>query len=112
MAKTCCRRYNHRITIQRESTPRADDDQGGYALGWTDVCTTWAAFESPTGRESLFAGQLQASVTQIAYIPYRAGIDATMRVRFGTRVMNIRAVLDEGERKRELKLMVEEGVAT
>ena len=112
MAKTCCRRYNHRITIQREQQPRADDDQGGYAVAWTPVCTTWAAFESPNGRESLFAAQLQASVTQIGYIPYRAGIDATMRVLFGSRVMNIRAVLDEGERRRELKLILEEGVAT
>lgn len=106
-----CRCYNRRIAIEREGA-KTPDGQGGYVAPWDKVCDAWAAFESPNGRESLFANQLQASVTHTVFIRYRPGITAAMRVNYGGKFLNIRAVLDDKERHEELKLLCEEGVAT
>lgn len=107
-----CRCYNHRIIIEREPTPRDDDEAGGYALEWEVFTRAWCAIEQPTGKESLFAQQMQSSVTHSIYLPYQAGITAAMRVNYGGRLMNIRYVIDQEERRIELKLLAEEGVAT
>ena len=42
---------------------------------------------------------------------YRPDITPANRLRLGTRVFNIRAILNEGERNRWLTILAEEGVA-
>ncbi len=98
-----------RVTLQAES--RTDDGAGGYALSWTDVATVWAEIAPLGGREAFAAHRLEARVTHRVRLRYREGITADMRLVMGSRVFNIRAVLNEGERNRWLDLLAEEGVA-
>ena len=100
----------HRITLQ--SATDTPDGGGGFTTVWTDVATVWAAIEPLKGREQLHAAQLETPVTHRVTLRYRAGVTPKMRVKFGTRVFNIRAVIDAEERHRTLELMCEEGVGS
>lgn len=99
----------HRLTLQQEV--RTADGAGGYTPSWSDVATVWAQVEPLKGAERLHAMQLQDTVSHRVTIRYRAGVTAALRLLFGTRVFNIRAVINPGERNRWLELMCEEGVA-
>jgi SPP1 family predicted phage head-tail adaptor len=91
------------------------DGGGGRGDPWaspTAVATLRARIEPLKGGEKLRAMQLQDSVSHRITIRHRADVTARMRVVFGARVFNIRAVIDPGERRRWLELLCEEGVAT
>lgn len=103
-------RLRHRVTLQ--SAADTADGGGGFTTTWSDVATVWAAIEPLAARERLFAQQLENPVTHRVTIRYRAGVTATMRLKFGARVFNIRGVINAGERDRTLELLCEEGVAT
>lgn len=89
-------------------------DAGGGSTGptWVTFAKARAAIDPVRGSERLRAMQIEDTVTHRITIRYRAGITAKMRVKFGTRVMNIRAVLNWKEENRWLDIMAEEGVAT
>ncbi len=103
----------HRLIVQAERA--IDDGGGGRSDPWADpviVATVWGKIEPLTGGERLRAMQLQDRLSHRIVIRHRSGITAAMRVRFGARAFNIRAVIDLGERGRFLELLCEEGVAT
>ncbi len=100
----------HTVTIQQES--RVADGGGGYALTWTKVADARAAIEPLTGGERLRAMQLEDKVSHRVTIRYRGDVTAGMRLKFGTRLFNIRAVINPDERNCWLELMCDEGVAT
>ena len=77
-----------------------------------DDATVWAAIEPLKGSERLRAEQLENPVTHRVSIRHRAGVTPKMRIKFGTRILNIRAVIDPEERNRSLELLCEEGVGT
>jgi SPP1 family predicted phage head-tail adaptor len=102
-----------RIEIQAEAA--TGDGGGGQTDPWASsvvVATVWANVEPLRGDERLRAMQLEDVVTHKITIRYRPGITARMRVKFGARLLNIRAVIDPQEQQRVLELMCEEGVAT
>jgi SPP1 family predicted phage head-tail adaptor len=103
-------RLRHRIVLQ--SAGEAADGGGGFTVTWGDVATLWAAIEPLKGSERLRAQQLETPVTHRVTIRHRAGVTAKMRVKFGSRAFNIRAVIDPQERGRTLELLCEEGVGT
>jgi SPP1 family predicted phage head-tail adaptor len=103
----------HRLSIQAERA--TSDGGGGLSDPWADpvtVATVWGKVEPLTGGERLHATQIQDRLSHRVVIRHRAGVTAAMRVVFGTRAFNIRAVIDMGERGRFLELLCEEGVAT
>ncbi len=100
----------HRVTLQ--TVGETPDGGGGFTTAWTDVATVWAAIEPLRGRERLHAQQLENPVTHRVTIRYRAGVTAKMRLKFGPRILNIRAVVNPSERNRTLELLCEEGVGT
>ena len=104
----------HRLVIQSENA--AGDAGGGQGADpWADpvlVATVWGRVEPLTGGERLRAMQIEDRVTHRITIRYRAGITPRMRVVFGARTFNIRAVINPEERNRMLELLCEEGVAT
>ena len=107
-------RRRHRLVLQSSNT---QSDGGGGQAGdpWAapiTVATVWGSVEPVSGRERLRAQRLEAQVTHRVTIRYRPGVNSDMRLVFGARVFNIRAVLDQGERRRALELLCEEGVAT
>ena len=101
-----------RITIQAENP--TTDAGGGQTDPWaspTTVATVQACIEPMSGRELINAMQLQDAITHKITMRYRAGIIAKQRIAFGSRLFNIRAVINVEERNRFLELMVDEGVA-
>ena len=104
----------HRLILQAES-PIADGGGGQGSDPWASpatVATVWGRVEPIGGTERLRAMRLEGHVTHRVTIRHRAGVTAGMRVRFDVRVLNIRAVIDVGERGRILELLCAEGVAT
>lgn len=99
-----------RIVIQQEA--RTPDGAGGYALAWSDVVSLWARIEPVSGRETLQGARLESRVTHRITIRYRSGVDAGMRALYGSRIFNIRAVINPGEDNRHLRLLAEEGGAS
>ncbi len=102
----------HHLTIEAER-PVADTG-GGQGDPWANpltVAAVWGRVEPLSGNERLRALQLEDSVSHRVTIRYRDGVTARMRVVFGNRVFNIRAVINPEERNRFLELLCEEGVA-
>lgn len=100
----------HRVTIQSET--RTADGAGGFTLTWADVATVWGAVEPLKGMERLRAQQIEAPVTHSVTIRHRTDVSTKERIKFGTRLFNIRDVINPDERDRWLELLCEEGVAT
>jgi len=97
----------NRITIQ---APAAGQDAFGEPIvGWTDICTVWAAIDDLSGRQYIAAQAGQNVVETTITIRYRAGITAAMRVLHGADVYDIEAVL--GQDRRTLQLMCNRGVS-
>lgn len=112
--KTASSRLRHRLTLQREV--RVDDGAGGYTRSWDDVAEVWGeiavvASAGGSGKEAVFAGQLQAAVSHRILLRYRDGVTADMRLRFEGRVFNIYSVSVTGEDRQALELWVSEGAA-
>lgn len=107
-------RLRHRLVLQQRSSQA--DGGGGQAGGpWAapvTVATVWGSIEPLSGGERLRAMRLEGHLTHRVVIRYRAGVTSDMRIAFGARVFNIRAVVDIDERRRALELLCEEGVAT
>lgn len=101
----------HRITLQSlvvgspQKTPAGEDD-----ASWADVATVWASVEPLQGRALELAQQIHSETTGRIRMRYRAGINTAMRVSFGGRVFDIRAVVNTEERNIELVLFTSEGL--
>ncbi len=100
----------HRVILQ--SAADSADSGGGASTVWNDDATLWASIEPLKGTERLTAQQLESPVTHRVRLRHRDGVTTAMRLKFGTRILNIRAVINPGERDRLLELLCEEGVAT
>lgn len=98
----------HRVTLQQLS--RIDDGAGGYIETWIAVATVWADVYPLKGQELYQAQQVQANLSHRVTIRYRAGVEPSMRLQYGTRTLAIEAVIDPEERHRELILMCSEVV--
>ena len=102
-----------RLVIEAERP--ASDAGGGQSDPWADpivVATVWGKVEPLSGGERLRAMQIEDRLSHRIVIRHRPGITPAMRVRFGSRVFNIRAAINREERDRFLELLCEEGVAT
>lgn len=104
-------KLNRRISIQRYSTTL---DSGGIPVGtWMDVLgasSVPASLEPLKGKEYFQAAAVSEQNTIPVTIRYRAGITSALRILYGTRILNIRSVVDIEERHVKLVLMCEEVV--
>lgn len=106
----------HRIILQNEVL--APDGGGGSSLIWTNVVTVWSAIDNLSGlsgrninNEKNFAGQIQDKESLKFTIRYTSVITAKMRILFGSRVFNIRSIINVNEKNEILQIRAEEGVA-
>jgi len=84
-----------RISVQAATT--ADDGAGGRSETWAETFSLWAFIEPMAGREIYVNAQLQSRVDARITIRYQPALSDTttaakLRVLFGTRVYNIKAV--------------------
>lgn len=105
----------HRASLWEESSEGAggaEDDGGGYRLGWSLVTDAWVNVAPQSARESVFAQRLEHVTSH--RIVMRVGAvrpNAAMRVLFEGREFNVRGVIDVEERGRWYVLFCDEGVA-
>lgn len=100
----------HRVTIQRAK--EAQNSFGEPVLEWQDVGKVWARVEDLSGREYFAARQVAvAEVTTRVTIRWRDDVKPSMRILAGSRVLDVRSVIDPDGRRRELQLMCREVVS-
>ena len=108
-------KLRHRVTIQELTlTP---DAHGGNIETWSDLATVWAKVEPAITRaastwEFWTSQQLNISLAYIVTIRYLENINPLNRVKFGTRIFKIHAVINPSEGRRELQLMCEEVITS
>lgn len=101
-------KLRHRITFQNQAN--SHDSYGQPLLTWSDVATVWAEIKPLSGKESVKADALIESTTHEINIRYRSGINASLRVKFGSRYFDIQSVLNHDERNVMLTLLCVEGL--
>ncbi len=89
-------KLRHRIIIQQKTATRGTF--GEEIETWTTYHSCWAEIDPPKGREFFASQQKQTDVTVRIVIRYKSGITTKMRVKFGTRIYDINAVIDPDER--------------
>lgn len=105
-------KLRHRVTIQRNQlgSPQRTNT-GARNASWEDYITVYAAVDPINGREPFLAQQHFSEVTHKVRMRYHEGITTAMRLAWGSRRFDIKAVLNAEERRRELTLLCTEGVA-
>jgi len=75
---------------------------------WTTWANVWAAVEPASGKNYYSARQLNAEVDGVCRIRYRSGLLPTMRILFGTRVLQIISIVNPKESNEELDIYYKE----
>lgn len=101
-------KLNKRIEIQ--DATEAADAYGAPVRTWSTLYEVWASIVPATGRESLIARQVQATVPVEIHIRYRPDITPKHRAKYGSRIFNIGSVIDVDENGEELILSCTEAV--
>ena len=101
-------RLRHRVVIQEPDN--CVDAYGGPSHGWSDVARVFADIRPVRGQERLETLQVSADVTHTVIMRYRSGVTPKMRIRYGTRLLNVISVLNVGERNKQLELLCSEQV--
>lgn len=96
----------HRLTL--ESPTRVSDGGGGALRTWAVVADIWAAIDPHRGTETVVAEAIAGRVASMIHIRYRSGVTPDMRFRQDTRIFEILAVFDAGDRRRFLACLVQE----
>jgi len=99
-------RLRHRVVLERPV--RESDGGGGAAETWEPVAGLWAMIELRSGKEAVEADRLSGTRKLDVTIRYRPDVAPHMRFRLGGRLLDIRTVLDEDDRRRFLKCECEE----
>ena len=84
-----------RLTL--EAPLRVADGAGGATITWIVEDALWAHVALQSGRERLSADAASSRVTYRVTIRHRDGVTPEKRFVWGTRVLAIQAVLDDGE---------------
>ena len=97
---------NKRVILQ--TVTQTTDGGGGFTDAWADTATLWANVEELTGSEGFEAQQTASSLSHRVTIRYRTSVTPVQRIKYGTRVLTINAVLNPGQRNEMLELMCSE----
>lgn len=94
---------NRRVIIQRTSAGL--DAYGQPSLGWTEIATVWANIKPIGGREKLRAMAFESTLTHTVLVRYQAALVPAVeadgwRILYGSRIFNISASMDMGDKRR------------
>lgn len=110
MALMTAPRLRHRVDIEN-FTSTLNSNTGAVSDAWTTFDTDVPAEIYPlSGREFVAAQSIQAGVSTRITIRYQPGVLPRMRVKHGSDLYNIKAVLPDPTLRRHLTLMCEVGV--
>lgn len=95
-------KLNKRLTIQ--TVARVSDGQGGFTETWSDGSTVWASIEPMKAYERFQAHQMAVPVSHKIVMRYSSTVDESVRLKYGTRIFNIKEVINVDEANRFLKI--------
>lgn len=87
------------------------NDYGETIQTWREFASVNGSVKPSSAREFWRASQQVADATHGVTIRYLPGVLPTMRILYGSRVLNIISVLDNEERHAELNLICKETIA-
>lgn len=96
----------HLLTIQEPVNTQ--NDYGEIIQTWQKFAQVNGGIEPASGREFWRASQSVADATHGVKIRYFPGVTPAMRILFGSRVLNIISVLNDGEQDAELHILCKE----
>lgn len=96
----------HRVVLQQVA--RTPDGGGGAAETWSTVAELWAAIRPISGDERVAADALAGQLTHEVWVRHRTAVTPAMRFLVGTRILDIRAVIDAEGHDRRLKCLCRE----
>jgi SPP1 family predicted phage head-tail adaptor len=101
----------HRVTLQELA--EVEDAYGQKIKSWGDRIRLWSSVRPLSGRDTVNAGQLFSTCSHAVVMRYNPGVvaDPNFRLLFGSRVLNIVAVLNLSERGKKTVAFCTEQVA-
>ena len=99
---------NLRHRVQVQSLTIAPDTWGAGEETWTTVHNVWAAIWPLRGVESLEQMKLESEVTHKIRIRYHSGITPKHRIKWESRLFNIKSIINVDERNIYLEIMATE----
>lgn len=101
-------RLRHRVVVERATD--GTDAYGDQVPTWSALATVWAGIEPLSGREYLAAAHIQADVSTRIVIRGIPGVSITPkdRIRYGTRLFDIKQVVDRDAENIEIQLLAQE----
>lgn len=105
------RRLDQRITFQRKNLTR--DSSGELVPStppWLDVCSANAAVDGVRAKERYIASQEVPAGDYTVWIYWRGDIDTNMRIKWGSRYLDIVGIPDNQKRGLFLSLFCTEGL--
>jgi SPP1 family predicted phage head-tail adaptor len=104
----------HRLTFQARPL-QSGDEFGTYEGDFEDEFTVWAAVKPKLGGEDVLAARLTGknllNIT-VRYSAQSAQITPDWRVVHGTKLYNLRSVIDPDGKRMWIEILAEEGVLT
>ena len=97
---------NKRIEIQAKTSVR--DTMGSFTDTWATLYTRYAAIWPTQAKEVIQSNSLTMIATHRIRIRYKAGIDASYRIKYGTRYFSIVGIINPQEDNRWLDLICKE----
>tara|TARA_Y100000004_G_scaffold134134_1_gene151630 strand:- start:437 stop:766 length:330 start_codon:yes stop_codon:yes gene_type:complete len=98
-----------RSKVELQSPTSTDDGGGGCTETWSTLAEIFADIRPSTGNETYRQGKVQETVSHKIFIRHREDINTSYRIKFGTRLFNIKNILNIDERSRFLEISANEG---
>lgn len=89
-------KLNKRVELQMFAEATASD--GGQAKTWSTITTVWASIESMNGDEATVDSKLTGVATYKFRIRHNSSVSVNRRIKYGTRVFDIKHVDNWQER--------------
>ena len=101
-------RLRHCVEIQKPE--RSQDQQGGYVTRWVTIPhgLVWCEIIPTSSSKAYEAAQLMHGVTHDIVTWYIPNVDATVRIKYGERLFQVRSVFNRLEENSELHFLCEE----
>ncbi|WP_435007991.1 phage head closure protein [Tundrisphaera lichenicola] len=103
---SCCEGFaaslRHKVVIQ--SVSQVTDGQGGFTETWADGATVWCSITPIKAYERVQAMQMQTPVSHKIVMRYRSDVTTANRLRFGSRVFEVKEAINVEERGRILQI--------
>lgn len=101
-----------RFGVEVQAPTQTADADGGFAVTWTTLPEgeVWANIQPFSGGfiDRRFGEKIAGITSHLVTIRYLSGVTTACRVKFGSRVFNVRGVGNVDERNRTLLLACEE----